>query len=131
MTLSIDDRLQIHELINLYAHLIDDRQFDRLGEVFTADAEFDLAGYGGRRYCGLDAIIKLMQESTEHPLAHHATNIVIDEELAGGRITVRSKGIGVGHKGRVGSVVYIDQVLKIDSVWRIVERQVFLIRSDK
>lgn len=126
MPLSVEDRLIIHELINLYGHLIDDRQFDRLGEIFSPSAEFDLAGYGGERYVGLAAIIKLMEESNEHPLAHHATNVVIEPTNDDDTVKVRSKGIGVGRKGRAGSVVYLDTLTKTNEEWRIVERLVIL-----
>ncbi len=123
--LSVEDRILIHELIGLYGHLIDEREFSRLDEIFTADAEFDLAGYGGVKYQGLPAIIELMMESKEHPLAHHATNIVV-EQVVDGRVSVISKGIGVGHKGRVGSVVYKDYLVRLGDQWRISERKVEL-----
>ena len=73
------DRFAIHELIALYGHLIDERQFSRLGEIFTADATFDLTGYDGTSYHGLPAIQAMMLASNEHPIAHHATNVVIIE----------------------------------------------------
>ncbi len=119
----------IHELLALYGHLIDDREFWRLNEIFTVDAEFDLRLYGGTSYSGLDAIIKMMQESDEHPLAHHTSNIVIsiDSEI----VSVKSKGIGVGYKGRVGSVVYRDVLINTDSGWRIQQRSVELRQPDK
>jgi hypothetical protein len=56
-----------------------------------------------------------------HPLAHHATNIVITE-AADGTVRVISKGIGVGRKGLVGSVVYRDIVRKEEQGWRIAHR---------
>ena len=123
--ISLEDRYAIHALIELYGHLIDDRQFTRLGEIFTADAAFDLSGYGGARYQSLPSIVKLMSNSTEHPLAHHATNIVIhDVQVA--HVKVKSKGIGVGYQGRVGSVVYLDTVIRISDQWKISERLVEL-----
>jgi hypothetical protein len=44
-----DDILAIHQLFATYAHLIDNGQRDRLGEVFAKDAVVDLFG---RRYAG-------------------------------------------------------------------------------
>jgi len=75
MTISTADRLAIHELLALYGHLIDDREFLRLHEIFTMDAVFDLSLYGGTSYSGLEAIITMMQESEEHPLAHPSTGM--------------------------------------------------------
>ncbi len=42
MTLPTADRLAIHELLALHGHLMDDGQFDRLGELFTSDVVYDL-----------------------------------------------------------------------------------------
>lgn len=124
MKITTADRMAIHELLSLYGHLIDDRKFQRLKEIFTDDAVFDLSLYGGTSYSGLDAIIKLMEESEEHPLAHHTSNIVIscENEI----VSVISKGIGVGYKGRVGSVVYRDILKNTDNGWRIAQRGVEL-----
>ena len=38
------DRLQIHELLALHGHLADEGRFDRLDELFTADAVYDMSG---------------------------------------------------------------------------------------
>ncbi len=113
-------RLAIHELISLYGHLIDERQFSKLGQVFTDDAVFDMSQFDGNCYRGLPAIQAMMLASREHPLAHHATNIVVQTQ--GDRITVMSKGIGVGAKGRVGSVTYRDQLVSTPQGWRIQQR---------
>lgn len=125
MNLDTEQRLAIHELINHYGHIIDERQFSRLNEIFTQDAVFDLRPYGGKLYSGIEHIQTLMLNSQEHPLAHHATNIVI-AQARDGIVTVKSKGIGIGHKGRVGSVTYTDKVLLDNDQWRIAERVVSL-----
>ena len=128
MTLALEDRLAIQELLNRYGHLIDERQFSRLGELFTENAVFDLSGFDGSRYEGLDAIIRMMHDSEQHPLAHHATNIVLDTE--GEEVVALSKGIGVGNGGRVGSVTYRDRLVSTESGWRIRERHCALRSPD-
>lgn len=124
MEFTIADRIEVHELIALYGHIIDDRQFSRLGEIFTTDSIFDLTEYDGTKYNGLDEIMSLMTDSDEHPLAHHASNIVVS--VAGNIVSAISKGIGVGHQGRVGSVVYRDKLTHAVDGWRITERRVAL-----
>lgn len=126
--LSAAERLAIHELISLYGHLIDQRQFSQLGQIFTDDAMFDLSGYNGSCYNGLPAIQAMMLASLEHPLAHHATNVVIQTQPEG--ITVTSKGLGVGANGRVGSVTYRDRLSLTPQGWRIQERYCTLRQSD-
>lgn len=130
MKLNAEQRLAIYDLINGYGHIIDDREFSRLSEIFTDDAVFDLRAYGGDIHIGLEQITTLMLNSQEHPLGHHATNIIIIRSQ-GNVATVKSKGVGVGYKGRVGSVTYTDQVsLNNDGEWRISERLVSLRTSD-
>ena len=120
MSLSLEDRLDILQLLNLYGHVIDERQFSRFDELFTEDAVFDLSGFDGSRYEGLAAIVQMMRDSEQHPLAHHATNIVL--EGAGEEASALSKGAGIGAGGRVGSVTYRDRLRKTAVGWRIVER---------
>ena len=120
MSISIEDKLSIHELVSRYGYLIDEKEFDRLGEIFTEDAKFEFVGFDLDSCDGLLAIQNMMHKSTQHPLAHHATNIVID--LIEGDLRVLSKGIGVGHNGRVGSVTYKDKLQKTDRGWRIKHR---------
>lgn len=122
------EQLAIHELISLYGHLIDQRQFSRLGEIFTDDAVFDLTGYDGTCYHGLPAIQAMMLASSEHPLAHHATNVVVLKQEDS--IGVISKGIGVGVNGRVGSVTYRDRLSLTQQGWRILERRCELRRPN-
>ena len=127
--LSTDDKLAIHELINLYAHLIDRQAFDELARVFTTDAIFDLRAFqSGQSFSGLVAIQQMMRSSDQHPVAHHATNIVINADLSdvsAQGVVVDSKGLGVGRNGRVGSVVYKDLVHRQkDGEWRISRRAV-------
>lgn len=125
---SVENQLAIGQLISLYGHLLDDREYHRLSEIFTADACFDLSGYDGSQYSGLAAIIELMETSQEHPVAHHASNVVI-VPLNEKRAAVKSKGIGVGRNGRVGSVTYDDVVVLSEIGWRISERKVTLQRA--
>jgi hypothetical protein len=66
---------------------------------------------------------------SRHPLAHHTTNVVITEQ-PDGTATIVSKGIGVGRKGRVGSVTYNDIAVHTDQGWRLAKRVVTLRRSE-
>lgn len=44
--IGVEDRLAIRELLALYGYIIDERQFSRTGEIFTADARYDVADFG-------------------------------------------------------------------------------------
>ena len=64
------DRLELHELPGRYGDAIDDRDWDRLDQIFTADAVFDLTDLGAPRLEGLDAIKHYMAEDADHPRTH-------------------------------------------------------------
>lgn len=49
--LSIEDRLAIHELINLHGHLCDAGAFDRFEEIMTEDVVYDVSDLGGEGDC--------------------------------------------------------------------------------
>src|SRR3954469_7428988 len=59
MTLSIEDRLDIHELLSLHGHLPDDCSASDLGLLLTDDAEYDITAYGLGVVSGLAALIEL------------------------------------------------------------------------
>ena len=117
--MTTDDRLQLHELAARYGNVIDAREWDRLDTVFTADATFEVRGFGPSpsRTDGLPAITAELAGSHAHPVAHHVTNVEVrceDDE-----VVLLFKVIGPGPKGRVGSVDYRDIVRRGEAGWRI------------
>lgn len=139
--LTLEDKFAICEVINLYGHILDRKAFSELNQIFTEDAIFDLSGFDssnarqkltGKAYYGLREIVSMMTQSNQHPVAHHATNIVIDSPgEANNEVHVQSKGIGVGRNGRVGSVFYQDTLVKYKDEWRISFRHVQLLKEDR
>jgi SnoaL-like domain len=128
--IDVADRLEIHELLGLYGHLIDDRRWDDLDQVFTPDAIYDATDFGQSVTHSLAELLAHWKSDLRmHPLAHHATNIVVSED-ADGTVRVRSKGIGVGPRGRVGSVTYDDILVRTDGGWRMSYRRAVLRRAD-
>jgi hypothetical protein len=120
--LSPHDIFDIQRLIGLYGHIIDEREFSRVGEVFSADALYDVSDFDSGILHGAAAIARLWADAgAKHPLGHHATNIVLDEQ-PNGTVRVVSKGMGVRPNGTVSSVVYRDIVGRTPSGWRILER---------
>lgn len=113
------DILAINNLINLYGHIVDDRQWSRMGELFTDDVVFDMTSFGPKVISGLEALRTCFRELEGHPLAHHATNILI--ERGDGEVRVVSKGISLRH-GEMGSTVYRDRLRRDASGWRIAHR---------
>lgn len=119
MELDVRDILAINNLINSYGHIIDERQWSRMEELFTPDAVFDMTSFGPEVVHGLEALRTCFRELDGHPLAHHATNILI--EPGEGGVRVISKGVSLRH-GEMGSTVYRDLLRKTADGWRIAHR---------
>jgi hypothetical protein len=122
------DILAIHELLALYGHIIDEREWSRVGELFTASSVYDMSEFGLGVVHGAQAIGELWSRpDAMHPLAHHASNILVSED-ADGTVRVLSKGLGLGRNGRIGSVVYRDVVERTQAGWRFAARTAYLRR---
>jgi hypothetical protein len=44
---AVEDKMAISDLIARYPQIVDEREFDRLDEIFTADARIDFSAFGG------------------------------------------------------------------------------------
>jgi hypothetical protein len=65
LDITADDRLAIHDVIALHGHVADDRDWDRLGDLFTDDAVLDLEDFGYGTLHGLQAIRDLSRGSQD------------------------------------------------------------------
>ncbi|GHJ40402.1 nuclear transport factor 2 family protein [Streptomyces sp. TS71-3] len=124
--LTLEDRLAITELISLHGHLVDDGHLDRFGELFTAEALYDLTEFDQGRLAGVAAIREAaLALGAANPVAHHVTNVVVGDRADGaGCVRVRSKGLGITAEGVCGSVSYEDVVVRTPDGWRIRYRKV-------
>ncbi len=132
LMLDVGDRLAIHELLALYGHLVDERRWDELDRVFTDDVVYDASDFAMPVTHTLAELVAEWASDAgmaRHPLAHHATNVVVTED-ADGTVRVLSKGIGVGPGGRVGSVTYRDVAVRTPGGWRLASRTVTLRRPE-
>ena len=102
------DRLELHELPGRYGDAIDDRAWDRLDDIFTDDAVFDLTDLGAPRCEGLAAIKQFMDAEAEHPRTHLMTNIYVDETPDG--VQLRFRIVALLGGGKVGTASYYDDV---------------------
>ncbi|GAA2153465.1 MULTISPECIES: nuclear transport factor 2 family protein [Glycomyces] len=129
MTITADDRAAITELLAMHGHLIDAGELDRLDEVLTTDAVYDVTDLGSAPLEGLAACREAALALGEgNPLGHHVTNIVLTETTAG-QVHALSKGIGVNTDGTTGTVTYEDAIVRNEGGWRIRHRKVIARRS--
>lgn len=122
--MTADDILALQELVALYGHLMDAKEFDQLGRVFTSDATFDASSFGAKTCQDLAELQTMMATETRHPVAHHATNVLV-ELLDPLHARIRSKGLAVSRRGTVTSLVYEDRAVRTTQGWRISSRTAF------
>ncbi|MGW4945080.1 nuclear transport factor 2 family protein [Actinoplanes sp. NPDC004185] len=130
MSLSADDRLEIHETIALHGHLSDAGAYERFDEVFTPDLVVDASDLGRAPLPASDPsrprldmyIAASHRLGAAGPLAHHVTNIVVREDGDGARAW--SKGFALNQDGAVASFTYEDQLVRTSLGWRIRQRKV-------
>ena len=95
MGLTTDDRLDIFELPGRYAEALDTLQPERLHDVFTDDAIWEIEG-GRVRLVGIDEIKEFMGRDDVHPGAHLMTNLFVDrvDDVDGEQLVhLKSRGI--------------------------------------
>ena len=127
--LTADDRRAITELIHQHGHLVDTGQLDRMHEILTEDAAYDVTDLGGGVLVGPEALREAaLALGDANPVAHHVTNVVLEAESPK-RVHGRSKGLGVMADGTIGSVIYEDRIERREQGWRIAHRTVRARRS--
>ena len=122
--LHADDRWAINDTVSMHGHIFDDGLLDRLEELFTPDAVYDMSAVRMGTYQGIETLrlaARQMEDRGVGPIAHHVTNIVVTAEQAD-RVTVRSKGLMVMRDGTLESVGHLDTLDRRDGGWRISRR---------
>jgi len=123
--LHAEDRQAIGEVLSLHGHLFDQGHLDRLGEIFTPDAVYDMSAVGVvgvGTFEGIEAIRSAaLHLGPGNPVAHHVTNVVISGE-SDGTVTALSKGLVLRADGTLASVNHHDSLRRHDSGWRISRR---------
>ena len=119
--MDVADVVAIQQLYALYGHVMDDRDRERLADLFTPDCVFDATALGVPLMEGVDAIAATTETSPQAPLAHHVTNVYVDS-VRDDMATVRAKAIGIYPGGRAFSGDYDDTLVRTASGWRIAHR---------
>ncbi|WP_330231385.1 nuclear transport factor 2 family protein [Nocardia sp. NBC_00508] len=124
MTLSMEDRIAINDLIAQHGHLVDAGELDRMDELFSPGIVYDLSDLGFGELRGIAAVREAaLMLGDANPVGHHVTNVLVTETETG-EVQVRSKGIGISADGGCASVTYEDVVVREEAGWRISSRKV-------
>jgi ketosteroid isomerase-like protein len=125
----LSDRLEIQDLNHAYAAAIDQKDFDRLNEVFTPDAHIDYSAMGGEK--GDYPAIKAFLSSTLPGLVdyyHLVGNLQIElrGDTATGRVMCFNP-MGIPVPGKPAHMMflglfYLDEYRRTPAGWRISRR---------
>lgn len=118
MTTELGDIVGIQQLFALYGHVFDSGELTRLEELFTADVVFDATAEGVPLMHGIEAILTAAQSFEHIPLAHHITNVLV-EDVNGDTATVRAKVLQTFSGGRGFSGTYHETLSRTADGWRI------------
>lgn len=126
----LEARAEIHELLVRYTLLIDDHDFDALGELFTEDAVF---GSPGGAHTGRDAIVANYRlRGEQYPISLHVVRGLVldfaDDEHARGQVPGFSEQ-ATGDQASSGHTIvtafrYDDEYARVDGRWRFAARRV-------
>lgn len=126
----LEDRFAINDLVVSYATLLDDAQWDQLGELFTRDAVFASVNSTttGRAAIVENFKIKHAPFSATWHDPHGIVVNLLDEDHATGTV------IGYAELGQPGltlttSIRYQDDYMREDGVWRFAKRHVLSLYS--
>jgi 3-phenylpropionate/cinnamic acid dioxygenase small subunit len=121
MALETRDLVEIQMLLARYGHILDERDWAALDEVFTEDIVFDASDSGLGVMRGIPEIVERWQEPFDgHPLGHYTTNVFAFEG-PDGSVRVRSKHLGP-RVGTITLLTYEDVVRRTADGWRLAER---------
>jgi hypothetical protein len=113
------DTDQIRDLMSRVGYVLDSRDYDRLGEVFSTDVHFENPG---RLVAdGLPALVDAFKKITDPALSHHITNVVVTP-LDATTAACQTKALTLRSGGQVTAAEYSDAVRKEPAGWRIATR---------
>lgn len=114
-----EDLIEIHQVASLYAHLIDNRDFTRMGEVYSQDATYESTR---RTNVGLAAIVEYLSTYPQ-PLAHNTANVYVELDPDGAHARGVAKYVCVLRDGSVVAGDYEDRWVRTDAGWRLEHRR--------
>lgn len=127
--LTTEDHRAIDRILALAGHILDRGELDRLEEIFTPEAVYDLGDVGAGTFEGIDAIRNGARTlGAGNPVAHHITNIVITDHKDD-QAAAQSKGLIIMADGSVASVTHRDTLRHENGNWRISRRVILAQRT--
>jgi SnoaL-like domain len=123
-----DDWRGIIECQVRYTTVCDRRAWDRIGEVFAADAGGNYGGWKLRSRDGFEQMLRQHLDgagATQHLIGNHV--VAIDGDRASAQCSVHAFHVGVAGSARAGETytvigMYDDTLMRTADGWRITHR---------
>ena len=138
MTITLADKLEIHELMGRAAFGYDERDLEMLAGCFAENAEFSMRIAGGDLigpFSGREEIMGLMTGSMDEQTdvrRHVVSNLFFNDTQSDTPEVVSNLTLLATENGAIqllSAGVYRDRVIKIDGTWRIAGRHLELDKS--
>ena len=120
------DWLAIANVKAAYCRLLDAKDWEGWGQLFTDDFDLDVTGSGGERVRGRDAVVASVRGSIETTkTAHqvHFPEIAIDGDTATAIWPMQDRLIWEDGRTMTGFGHYHERYVKQDGRWRIAEQK--------
>lgn len=130
---TFDDWLEIHNLKARYCRLLDTKDWEGWGQLFTEDVELDVRGSGGEIMRGRAAVVESVRGSIgEAKTAHqvHSPEIAIDGDRATAIWAMQDRVVWDGGRGLTGYGHYHERYLRTAEGWRIAEQKLTRLYMD-
>ncbi len=126
---AIQDRIEIAELLHLYAEMVDRREWSKMDRIFALEATIDYTSAGGQKGPFRETLVWLDRALESWPInLHVVSNLIIefDGDTANtrcyfhapmGRDTADGSQFVITNSGR-----YLDKMVRTADGWRITER---------
>ena len=136
MTLSVQDKLAIQELLSRSAYGFDEQQLDMLEACFTEDAVFSIRIAGGDLmgpFVGREAIMDLYRNSIESQtdVRRHVVSNIFFESEDGDPVVISNLTLMATEKGEIKLLtagIYRDTIRITAEGWRLLNRHLDLDR---
>ncbi|MEZ5737227.1 MAG: nuclear transport factor 2 family protein [Novosphingobium sp.] len=127
------DWLAIANLKAAYCRLLDTKDWEGWGQLFTEDFELDVTGSGGDVTVGRDAVVASVRGSIETAkTAHqvHFPEIAIDGDEASAVWPMQDRVVWEGERALTGYGHYHERYVRTKDGWRIAQQKLTRLQMD-
>ena len=115
------DRIDITDILNKVAYILDSKEYDRMGDVFADDIQF--SNPGRLTANGLDELKTAFKNFPAPSLSHHITNLILSGS-EDGTVQALCKALSQRADKSIVAAEYTDILKKTSNGWRIASRTI-------